>query len=545
MLELEQSLAKRISQGIQKKYVSTPGEWAARYRRIGKPPQPWSFRLFPWTKEIHDCTAEMLVIQKGAQMGITEAALNMAFAAIDLKGMNVMYILPNTTPDAKDFSTSRFDAALEQSEYIRDLFSDVKNIGHKRAGAANLFIRGSKSEAQLKSVPASRLFLDEVDAMETSNIPLAFERVSGQVDRMIMLLSTPTLANKGINMYYKDSSQKHFLFPCPSCSRRIELKFPESMVITSEDPHDPKIMDTHLICYECKAKIPHEGKPEFFENATWEAGRTDCMTEGYYINQLYSCMLQPYKIAQLYLESQHNPAAEQEFYNSKMGMPHTVEGARVTDKEIDACTQQYAKQGSAPANSMVTMGVDVGKWLHVEINQWFVMHEVADPSSAFDARLLMETKVKNFEELDMLMNQYQVNFCVIDANPERRKALEFAKRFWGRVRLCFYGRGMNGKTINIHSEEEHTITVDRTAWLDLSLGRLRRQAIEFPIDLSVEYKEHLKNLARIYLKDAQGNLVARYDNEGEDHFAHARNYCEIALPMAASMGANQNIGGVY
>jgi hypothetical protein len=151
------------------------------------------------------------------------------------------------------------------------------------------------------------------------------------------------------------------------------------------------------------------------------------------------------------------------------------------------------------------------------------------------------------------MRQYRVLVCVIDSQPEHRKSYEFASRFWGNVKLCVYGRGINGKQIVVGRDDhgqivdEHLVTVDRTSWLDLSLGRFRNKGmLILPVDVPTEYREHLKALVRVYSKDVDGNPVGRYE-KGEqrpDHYAHARNYSEIALPFAASFNRSQDIRGV-
>jgi hypothetical protein len=48
---------------------------------------------------------------------------------------------------------------------------------------------------------------------------------------------------------------------------------------------------------------------------------------------------------------------------------------------------------------------------------------------------------------------------------------------------------------------------------------------------------------RIYEKDTDGNLVGKYvkGDNNNDHFAHSRNYAEIALPLAVSVGAPQSM----
>jgi hypothetical protein len=51
------------------------------------------------------------------------------------------------------------------------------------------------------------------------------------------------------------------------------------------------------------------------------------------------------------------------------------------------------------------------------------------------------------------------------------------------------------------------------------------------------------SIVRIYEKDVDGNPIGKYVKAGsdDDHFAHARNYSEIALPLAASLGQIQSI----
>jgi hypothetical protein len=51
----------------------------------------------------------------------------------------------------------------------------------------------------------------------------------------------------------------------------------------------------------------------------------------------------------------------------------------------------------------------------------------------------------------------------------------------------------------------------------------------------MEFKEHVKALVRTYEKDDVGNPKATYLSTGPDHFAHALNYSEIALVLAAGV----------
>jgi hypothetical protein len=491
---------------------------------------------------MHDCDAEEMVGQKGAQLGFTVVGLNKSFYNIDILGNSVLYVLPTSTPDASNFSTSRFDPALELSPHLRGLFSDVKNIGHKRAGSASLFIRGSRSRSQLKSIPVSVVIIDEADEMVQANIGLIHERMSGQLQKQSFKLSTPTIEHYGINRDYQASTQDHYFFPCPKCSRLTELIFPDCLVITAEAYTDPRIKESHLICKECKNTLPHKDKPTFLKDGQWISGYTDREIRGFHISQLYSSTVTPAALAIAFLKGQENQADEQEFFNSKLGLPHEPEGARLSDAIIKEAMGSYKQQDVARPHAIVTLGADVGKWIHYEITEYTrTLTSSADVSLASQAKVISMGKVEHFEELDAKVKQYGVNYAVVDAQPERRKALEFAQRFWGHVRLCYYGRGLNNKNITLHDQAMHTMTVDRTSWLDLSLGRFRRSRISLPVDTPLEYREHLKNLVRIVDKDSDGNPVAKYVKTGDDHYAHARCYNELALQLAASFAQSHDI----
>jgi len=495
---------------------------------------------------MHDSDHPMVIGQKAAQLGYTEAALNRTFYKLDIRQQSALYILPAKSPDAGDFSASRFDPALELSPYLQRLFSDVKNVGHKRAGSVSLYIRGSRSRAGLKSVPAGFLALDEVDEMTQENIPLAFERQSGQLEQQSWLISTPTIDSYGINDYYERSNKQEFFFTCPSCSRQTHLIFPDCLEITADDPRDPKIKNTFLKCKECQKPLSHELKHEWLASGVWVPA-TIGEYDGYHINQLYSSTILPWKIAESYLLSLVNAAYEQEFFNSKLGLPHIVEGARVLDTDINQCIGNH-KNGNLPKdNTIVTMGIDVGRWLHYIVAE-YTLPNIKTPDINMNAhkKILEINKVMNFEDIDKVIYKYRPRSIVIDANPERRKAYELAQRFWGYIWLCFYGNSISGKQITKTKDEngqelEYTVTVDRTSWLDLSLGRHMNKTIVLPLDTPSEYRSNVKALVRKPQIDKNGNPISKYINVADDHFGHALNYSEVALPLAMSIGGNVNI----
>jgi len=195
------------------------------------------------------------------------------------------------------------------------------------------------------------------------------------------------------------------------------------------------------------------------------------------------------------------------------------------------------------------MGIDVGRWLHYVVNEYKFVRQSNDVNIASDCRCIEIGKVMDFSDLHEIVRRQRPTAVVIDANPERRKAYEFADAFFGHVWVCFYGNSINGKMISKTKDDrgeelEYSVTVDRTSWLDASLGRVHNNSIKLPLqdEITAEYRGHMKALVRKPEFDSNGNPIAKYINVADDHFAHANNYAEIALPLAAKMSAPKNIG---
>jgi hypothetical protein len=549
MSHILMSFGEQLTSGLRRKAVTTASRWAETYRRT-KDGAPWSFRRYPWSRGMHDSTSEYNVAQKGAQLAVTETVLDIGFFANDVRKADVLYVLPKATPEASDFSKARFDAAVEVSPRLKQLYSDVSNIGHKRAGAANFYIRGGQSESGLKSVPVSVLIMDEIEHMPEANITLAEARVSGQIWKLIWALSTPTIHHHGINRLFLQSSQDKFFFKCPNCDQYITLEFPDCLAFDPDgDPDSMKVInESYLKCprAECSKILPHEGKVDYLKDGIWVPTFKDKQKRGFYINQLFSTTVTPGAIAAAYLRSRIDASAEQEFWNSMMGLPFEPAGSKVSLAQVEACIAGHGNGTIRPHGKVLTMGVDVGfPFCHYEIDEWNLGDwQGNDINASSKPRVIKTGKVRSFDELDGLMYEYEP-FCVIDSQPERRKAFEFANRHFGRVKMCIYGNGVSGKHINEHKsdEGEPLITVDRSSWLEQSQSRFQKGNIELPRDIPFEYRAHVTTPARIWKPDQYGNPVAVFitPTGQADHHAHARNYAEIALPLALAMGQNSDV----
>ena len=496
-----------------------------------------------------DSNAPFNYSMKGAQLGITEVVINRAFYTLDIRRRDVLYVLP-TTGTAQDFSRTRFAPALEMSPYLKNLFTDTNTVSLKQAGTTNLYIRGSRGGANLVSIPASLLILDEVDRMEQEKIWLALERLSGQLTKEVWGISTPTLPNYGIHKIFQTTTQEEYFFKCPSCSRHISLRWPDNFVVCGDDLTDPRTDESYIKCNKCDAKLDHNSKPEFLEHAHWVPQNTSVRQDrrGFHINQLYSFTVTPGDIAVAHFRGFGSELAKKEFFNSKIGIPYIGDGAKVTAKHLSNCMGNYSSSQALleTHDRLVTMGIDQGKWGHIVVKEWDISDYSQDLNAQAKARTLWAGKVylNDWKALDQFMYDWHVHACVIDSQPEINEAKRFARRFPGHVWLCQYRKGQIRKDI-AESEDDGAavITVDRSQWLSATLGRYKAKTptITLPHDIPDEFQEHLQNVVGTYVEGDDGNPKLTFIKTGADHYTHADNYSEMALPLAASIMTNQDI----
>lgn len=544
--------SQSFQDGLKSKTLTSCSRWAA-YRRImsGDFAGNYSDKFHPWVRELHDSRAWQIYAMKGAQLGVTEVAINRAFYTIDRLKRDVLYVLPNDKV-ASDFSKGRFNTALALSPYLKRLFTDTNSVNMKQAGSCSLYIRGSKGEGNLVSIPVSELILDEVDRMDEDKLHLAYERLSGQLEKHIFGISTPTIPEYGIHKLYMGGTQEHFVFPCPGCSRRIELVWPDSVEIIGESPGDPRCAESFLKCQYCAKRLEHELKPDILSQASWEVFNKEANPEirTFHISQLYSFTVTPGELVAAYLAGFGSEFAAQEFANSKLGNPFIGDGSRVDDAMLANCIGEHSKQDIRPeaAVKIITMGLDRGTWNHYEIVEWEIPGWTTDINSSAIAKVLYEGKFheEDFEwKTDELMREWQVWACVLDPDPGVMEARRFCRRFPGYVFMCRYRRGQVAREISETDEGDGAVmlTVDRAHWLSASLGRFKaaKPRIILPRDVSEEYKSHMKALVSCYSKNDLNEPVLDFKKLGADHFAHARTYAEIALPMVAAREMNMDI----
>jgi hypothetical protein len=551
MRGLSKDFLTAFAEGLSSQSLTTCSRWAAKRRIMGEPfPGSYGWKYHPWVREILDSTAPFNYAMKAAQLGITEVAINRALYVLDRLHRDVLYVLP-TALNASDFSKARFGSTLALSPHIKSMFTATDTVNLKQAGANTLYIRGSRGDSNLKGIPVSELILDELDEFEQKQIWLVLERLSGQLEKSVLALSTPTIPNYGIHKLFLTSTQEHFVFKCPCCSRWTELIWPECIEIIGETVADPRCAESFLKCKECGGRLEQQTKSEWLSNAIWKsmAPNSNPDIRGFHVSQMASFTVSPGELVVSYHRGRGDEAAAKEFSNSKLGLPFLGDGAQITDDMLDRCLGEHSINDPRPViggRKLITMGVDQGKIGYISVCEWSLDRLDRDINAVAQCKLLWFGKYgeEEWKYLDELMREWQILCCFVDADPNVNSARQFARRLWGYVYLTRYRRGQNAKEMSIEDEDNAPIAqVDRSNWLSCTLGRFKVQPprIVLPRDISLEYRDHLKSMVRTYEKDSTGQPRLVYVSTGADHFTHSLCYSEMALPMAAAITSGQDI----
>ena len=290
----------------------------------------------------------------------------------------------------------------------------------------------------------------------------------------------------------------------------------------------------------------------------WVPAVPTASVKGFHVSQLCSTRISPYRLAISAIRARTRVADEQEFYNSKLGLPHIVADAAITEDEIRACisgrivdpatnaislsTEAYKMRDPNILGDLVTIGIDVGGTCNYSVMVWRMIQTHAptiDINESAIGFLIEAGKFKDYFQADELIKRFRPKHLTIDQQPDTRAATQLANRWPGIVSLCHYSASVSATNLS-YRKEDHLVTVNRTSWLDQSLGRFRAHTILLPYDLPQEFIEHITHLIRKPEKTTLGETVYRYLDTGPDHYAHSLNYAEIALKMAFELPNLEN-----
>lgn len=332
----------------------------------------WVTANAPYEREIMDAISDpsvpRVVVQKGAQLGITDACILNPIGYHISEDPCPMLVVQPTIEMAEAFSTDRLAPMLRDTPRLRGKVAepnarDSQNTLRRKAFPGGfVVIGGANSAASLSGRPVRVVLLDDVDryppsaGTEGNPLQLAIARTSAFWNRKIVIVSSPGLA--GVSHVEREmalSTCEFWYLPCPACEMLQILEWDR---VRFEDM-------THrcLHCNEHAEKIFWlAGEGEWRAHRPVDERGNKVLTRGFYISGLVNPWLEWEILRDEFIRA---VAANEEgdvellkaFRNTRLGLLHQDEGNKV---KIDLYQRREIYDSEVPDGVLVlTAGVDV------------------------------------------------------------------------------------------------------------------------------------------------------------------------------------------
>lgn len=475
-------------------------EWAKRNRLIydGSKMVPFSItrspRAYPFLKDIYYARgyggASHIVIMKPRQVGATEFAINSAFYAIDVWGLNTIYTLPGQK-ELRAFAGARVNSIISTSPRIQQMFSSIDNLELKVGRKASLYFRGTNSAAGLEEVPAGYVIRDEIDQMNQQNAAMVLQALGGSFYKWILDLSHPTVPEYGIHLQYLSSTQHAWHFKCPHCGE----------VQTVEWANNVDVENKRFICRSCGKEVTKQD----MWNGFYVAKHPNRPIVGFHFNQLISPTVSLSDQIELWKQSQGRPYLLKIFYNTVLALPYAESAKKWTEEDI---RRLMTGPPMAMYGNDTVIGLDVGRGLHIWVQQ--------------DNSLIAVDVLDKWEDVLDYVHRYNAKAFVVDAGPEYHKAREVCmilRKKGVRAWVCVRSDGHRGE--RVVDNEKMEIRVNKTEQFDEFYANLSKMVL--PSNLPQEAIDCLTAPVRTTKTIAGGNKVGIWV-KGISHYADAGSY---------------------
>lgn len=542
----------RVRAGLQSSVdMSHMADWicanTTHPKRAGK---KWSFAQHEMQIAIANDSRPYVAVRKCSQVGLSELAVRICLALLSTyQGYTAIYTLP-TAAYARKFTKARFDPVIDASEYLSGrLNSDNDSSELKQIGTSFLYIQGTSGQSAAISIPADILFRDEIDFSNQVILSQYFSRLghAGEDGQggIIRDWSTPSVNGFGISAGMEESSKGRYTVKCPSCSQKVAPDPLVDIVIPGFNDKlinfdklglsDPRIRihEAYLQCPSCKRPIPQAALCDPTQRE-WVHAYPDRDKGGYQIMPFDVPTINPIPKT---IRAIENYSRKADWVNFELGQAYEdAENSFVRAVVKAHSILQLLKPAMLAATNCVA-GLDIGKVSHLLIGHRngmsldIIWREEIRQDSEDNLVTTVMTRIKQFGIIKL----------VVDANPDFTTAMKLiGKNPIGRVFGCYYVRSNNTAFQNYDvKEEESIINANRTRCFDATVKKANSGKYNYPSGTDDHtMMSHMANIKRIQKTDMNGDVQGYWVSTGEDHYAHALNYLEIADSLCSYIPKN-------
>lgn len=362
-------------------------------------------------------------------------------------------------------------------------------------------------------VTADRLCHDEIDSSKQDVVSQYQARLQHSKHKQIHTFSHPSLPGEGVDKYWQQSDQKHWIITCQECKAKQFLSWPESI---DEDKRE-------FVCKKCHTVLTQEAR----RIGKWIPKYNDKKFSGYWI----SLLMAPWVTAGEIIDKYNDPDVSEEwFYNKILGLPYVGSGNKV-DKDIIMrnLTSDINKQ-----KGNIIIGVDPGIDFRVVIGNdkgLFYYETLGKASVTYDPYQTLRDYLVRWSKAKIFIDQGG------DIIGQRKLRHEFP----GRVFLCFYQRDKKNGTIFRNGTKEHEgdIYIDRNKAIQLVIDELAEKRLPLQGTESdwYDYYVHWSHIYKVQEQTDEGFKRWIWKRSNRDDYVHATVY------FRAGMSRFNNGGG--
>ncbi|KVL49974.1 phage terminase large subunit family protein [Burkholderia territorii] len=532
-----QQLYERAANRWSKDRASmTYGDWICENTTHND--RAFSFKRYPFQKQIADDMHDNLDCIKPSQVGLTEVQIRKVLAFIARnRGVNVIYTLPDEAMMER-ISVGRVRPLVDEEHAF-----NLESLGGKKPTRTKEIIQVGKSflyltaagEGAATSISADMVVNDEVDLTDQSMLALFNSRLQGSDWKLNHRFSTPTFQDYGIDQTYKVSDQHEYMLKCACCNHwqvpDFERPFvripglPDSLDFEEieEAMIDAGTVDLDAVSIHCE----HCGAPLNLgdhERRAWVPKYPQRKhARGYRVRAFSTERLPPkYILRQLFIYKRKDFIRG--WYNTVLGRSHTGGDQRLNDADINAAFTEFQLVRPSSNTMPAWIGIDIGQTCHIVVGEGY------DVSSIHVVEFLTVPVGRLLEEIARILTTYRIVAGGCDRHPYTPTAEAVRDVSHRRVLPNEY-RG--SKEINLVKDPAGEIThmqSNRTLLLDEVARAIRLRKIKFS-----GYGTHRSAIVE-HLKDMVRNEEPEKEAEwkklnGNDHFFHALGFMLSAVKL--------------
>ena len=408
-----------------------------------RPAMAWIYEQVPSTHD--EAYRLVLVLMKCAQVGFTIMEMLAAiYLGLKFGPATVGMFLPDMNLAGLK-STERFMPIVRSMPDVHKLMTQDAadgsgrkvgegNVNRRRIASALFVFSWTSGRATTESVPMDILSFDEVQEMTLEQMEKTVERLSASPVRFTLMGSTANWPDADIHHWYKNGSQHRFHTRCKTCGTEKPLDdyFPDC--IRWDDARN-----THR--YVC----PNGHWIDDTQHGEW---RADNQAADLPIDFGIQRKDRPQRIRSIHFPQFLSPTISageiidayrgstnmKNFFNRKLGKPYldpsqvpvTLEHLREAERQGIALGLRWLQRASGTFMGIDQMG---------NFNVVVIKYRLPDGRQAF-AHVEEVYDADPFARCSVLMEQFGVQCCVVEINPNYNDAKRFAQRHLGKVFIC-------------------------------------------------------------------------------------------------------------